>query len=399
MDACDRHVCYGVRHDEQAGLVPERGTTARGLLTLNGGSSTVKAGLFTFEPEPQEIARQSIEGTGAACVPRLQQWLAASAAALDIVAVGHRIVHGGTLYRAPCEVTPEVVGNLRSLVPFAPNHLPPEIELLEAAIARYPDALQCACFDTAFHASMPEVARRLPLPREFASRGVQKYGFHGLSYAFLMEELRREAGAQIAGGRVILAHLGNGCSLAAVHGGRSLDTTMGLTPIGGVIMGTRSGDLDPGVVTHLGRAAGLSADALEDLVSRASGLLAISGLTSDMKTLLARERSDDACRLAVDMFAYSVAKAVGALSAALRGVDVIVFSGGIGEHAPVIRSRVLERLTWLGVDVDAGANETGARVISTMASRVSVRVIPTDEERMIARSAVRLAQARDHDVH
>ena len=379
--------------------MPEPGTTARALLTINGGSSTVKAGLFTFEAEPQEIARQTIEGTGAACVPRLQQWLASSAAALDIAAVGHRIVHGGTLYQAPREATPEVLTNLRSLVPFAPNHLPPEIELLEAATARYPDALQCACFDTAFHASMPEVARRLPLPREFASRGVQKYGFHGLSYAFLMEELRREAGPQIAGGRVILAHLGNGSSLAAVHGGRSLDTTMGLTPIGGVIMGTRSGDLDPGVVTHLGRAAGLSADALEDLVSRASGLLAISGVTSDMKTLLDRERTDDACRLAVDMFVYSVAKAVGALAAALRGVDVIVFSGGIGEHAPPIRSRVLERLAWLGVDVDAGANESGARVISTTASRVSVRVIPTDEERMIARSTVRLAQARDHDVH
>ncbi len=379
--------------------MPEPGTTARALLTLNGGSSTVKVGLFTFEAEPQEIARQTIEGTGAACVPRLQQWLASSAPALDIAAVGHRIVHGGTLYQAPREATPEVLTNLRSLVPFAPNHLPPEIELLEAAIARYPAALQCACFDTAFHASMPEVARRLPLPREFASRGVQKYGFHGLSYAFLMEELRREAGPQIAGGRVILAHLGNGSSLAAVHGGRSLDTTMGLTPIGGVIMGTRSGDLDPGVVTHLGRAAGLSADALEDLVSRASGLLAISGVTSDMKTLLDRERTDDACRLAVDMFVYSVAKAVGALTAALRGVDVIVFSGGIGEHAPPIRSRVLERLAWLGVDVDAGANESGARVISTTASRVSVRVIPTDEERMIARSTVRLAQARDHDVH
>ena len=389
-----------MRDDEQrAGLVQAGGTTNRALLTLNGGSSTVKAGIFTFEAEPHEIARQSIEGTGAACVPRLQEWLASSAADLEIAAVGHRIVHGGRLYQQPRQVTAEVIRNLRALVPFAPNHLPPEIELLEAALARYPDAVQCACFDTAFHASMPEVARRLPLPSEFASRGVQKYGFHGLSYAFLMEELRREAGAEIAGGRVILAHLGNGASLAAVHEGRSLDTTMGLTPIGGVMMGTRTGDLDPGVVTHLERAAGLSADAVEDLVSRASGLLAVSGLTSDMKTLLEHERVDDACRLAVDMFVYSIAKATAALCAALRGIDVIVFSGGIGEHAPAVRARVLERLTWLGVDVDAAANDANARLISTTASRVSVRVIPTDEERMIARSTVRLAHAKDHDAH
>jgi acetate kinase len=384
---------------QQANLVEAGDTTKRALLTLNGGSSTLKAAVFTFEAEPQQIARQSIEGTGMACVPRLQEWLATSAADLEITAVGHRIVHGGTLYQQPRQVTPEVISHLRTLVPFAPNHLPPEIELVEAALERYPDAVQCACFDTAFHASMPEVSRRLPLPSEFTSRGVQKYGFHGLSYAFLMEELQREAGPQIAAGRVILAHLGNGSSLAAVRDGKSIDTTMGLTPIGGVMMGTRTGDLDPGVVTHLGRAVGLSADALEDLVSRASGLLGVSGVASDMKTLLERERTDDASRLAVDMFVYSVAKAAAALCAALRGVDVIVFSGGIGEHAPAVRSRVLDRLTWLGIDVDAAANDASARLISTTASRVSVRVIPTDEERMIARSTVRLAQAKDHDAH
>lgn len=372
----------------------EGGTTTRALLTLNGGSSTVKCGLFTFESQPREIARQLIEGTGRACLPRLQEWLAPRAEGLDIVALGHRIVHGGTLYREPRAVTPDVISALRSLVAFAPNHLPPEIELLEASLERYPNALQCACFDTAFHAGMPEIARRLPLPSEFASRGVQKYGFHGLSYAFLVEELRREAGTELADRRVILAHLGNGSSLAAVYEGRSIDTTMGLTPIGGVMMGTRTGDLDPGVVTHLARTGGLSADGVEDLVSRRSGLFGVSGSTSDMKTLLERERTDDGCRMAIEMFVYSVAKAAGALCAALGGLDVIVFSGGIGEHAAPVRARILQRLAWLGVAVDREANDANARIISTNASRVSVRVIPTDEELMIARSTYRLAETK-----
>ena len=367
----------------------------RGVLTLNGGSSTVKCGLFTFDSAPRELARVSLEGTGRACLPRVRDWLASYADGLDIVAVGHRIVHGGTFYQEPRAVTADVLANLRALVPFAPNHLPPEIELLEASREQFPAAVQCACFDTAFHASMPDVARRLPLPSEFASRGVQKYGFHGLSYAFLIEELARQAGAGTANGRVILAHLGNGSSLAAVYRGRSIDTTMGLTPIGGVMMSTRTGDLDPGVLTHIARTSGLSPAALEDLVSGASGLLGVSGSTGDMRTLLERESTDSASRLAIEMFVYSVAKAIGAFCAALGGADVIVFSGGIGEHAAPIRERVLQRLNWMGIDVDPAANEADASIISTTASRVSVRVIPTDEEVMIARSAFRLAHATD----
>ncbi len=371
--------------------------TIRAALTLNGGSSTVKYGLFTFEAEPKEIGRASVEDLQPTSISRLWQLIESDAHGLELAAVGHRIVHGGTLYVNPLLVTRDVIANLRSLTPFAPNHLPQEIALLEASMAAYPATPHCACFDTAFHADMPEVARRLPLPGEYVGRGIRKYGFHGLSYAFLLEELRRIAGPNAAEGRIVFAHLGNGSSLAAVHRGRAIDTTMGLTPIGGVMMGTRTGDLDPGVVTYLGRTGGLSADALEDLLARASGLLGVSGLTGDMKTLLAREQTDAACRLAIDMYVYSVAKAAGALCAALGGVDSIVFSGGIGEHAPSIRARILGRLAWLGIHTDAAANEANAAVISSSASRVSVRVIPTDEELMIARSTIRLAKTRnDH---
>lgn len=367
--------------------------TRPAILTLNGGSSTVKCALFTHQPAPVEIARESLEGTGRAALAALRTWIASHGGGLDIAAVGHRIVHGGRLYVNPQLVTPDLITSLGSLVPFAPNHLPQEIALIEASAEAYPHAVQCACFDTAFHATMPDVARRLPLPDFYTSRGIQKYGFHGLSYAYLIEELSRVAGPAAAASRVILAHLGNGSSLAALHQGRSLDTTMGLTPIGGVMMGTRTGDIDPGVVTHLGRTASLSADDLENVLSGASGLLGVSGATSDMKELLAREAGDASCGLAIDMYVYSIAKAIGALCAVLNGVDTIVFSGGIGEHASAIRSRVLDRLAWLGLDVDQAANDRHAAVISSPGSRVTVRVIPTNEELVIARSTHTLAES------
>ena len=247
-----------------------------------------------------------------------------------------------------------------------------------------------ACFDTAFHHTMPEVARRLPIPAEYDRRGIRRYGFHGLSYQYLAGELRRAAGEAIAGGRVILAHLGNGSSLAALRAGRSIDTTMAFTPIAGVMMSTRSGDLDPGVPTYLGRNEGLSADEVEDVLSKRSGLLGVSGATSDMKALLRREASEPACKLAIDMFVYSIAKAVGALAVALGGVDALVFSGGIGEHAPAIRSRICAPLEFLGIEIDESRNANDAPLISPDARRVQVRVIPTDEELVIARAACRL---------
>jgi acetate kinase len=307
--------------------------------------------------------------------------------------VGHRLVHGGPTYREPQPITAALLGTLRQLIPFAPNHLPDEIALIEAVVRQRPDIPQVACFDTAFHADLPEVARRLPIPQVYDAQGIRRYGFHGLSYAFLVEELARLDGNDAATGRVILAHLGNGSSLAAVRNGRSVDTTMGFTPIGGVAMSTRSGDLDPGVVTGIARRDGLSPDEVEGLLSHRAGLLGISGVTGDMRVLLDREPHDPACRLAISAYAYSIRKAIGALCAALGGIDTLVFSGGIGEHAPAIRARICEGLGFLGINLDEERNGTNAPAISTSGAGVTgvvVRVIPTDEELMIARAAYAL---------
>ena len=254
-----------------------------------------------------------------------------------------------------------------------------------------------ACFDTAFHHDLPEVARRLPIPQAYDAQGVRRYGFHGLSYAFLVEQLQRLAGSAAARGRLILAHLGNGSSLAAVHDGRSIDTTMAFTPIGGVVMSTRSGDLDPGVVTYLARSEGLTPDQVEDLLSHRAGLLGISSATGDMRDLLDRAPHDPASRLAVAVYGYHIKKAIGALAAALGGLDTLVFSGGIGEHVPVVRGMICDGLEFLGVQLDTTRNEANAPVISSISSpaaRVVVRVIPTDEELMIARAAYGLLGPR-----
>jgi acetate kinase len=359
----------------------------RTTLAINAGSSSVKCALFTFDPAPHLIARETIEGVGSSCVPQLLAWVDAHTPDAPPVATGHRIVHGGSLYRDPQVITKALVDNLRQMVPFAPNHLPDEIALIEALAQHRPHVAQFACFDTAFHGDLPDVARRLPIPREYDARGVRRYGFHGLSYAFLMQELERLAGPQAAAGKIILAHLGNGSSLAAVEARRSIDTTMALTPIGGVVMSTRTGDLDPGVVTYVARTQQLTPDRVEDLLSHHSGLLGISGTTGDMRTLLDRETIDPACRLAVAAYTYSIRKAIGALAAALGGLDTIVFSGGIGEHAPAVRARICDGLAFLGVHVDASRNASNAPIISPPAARVDVRVIPTDEELMIARAA------------
>jgi acetate kinase len=362
-------------------------------LAINGGSSGVKCALFTFEARPQPVARGAIQGVGAASVPRLMDWVDAHVDGVTLTAVGHRIVHGGPMHHDPQRITTALLADFRDLVPFAPNHLPDEIALIEAVQRARPGISQIACFDTAFHHAMPAVARRLPIPAEYDARGIRRYGFHGLSYEYLLEACRRVATAEQADGRVILAHLGNGSSLAAVSAGRSVDTTMAFTPIGGVPMSTRSGDLDPGVVTYLARADGLSADEVEDLLSRRSGLLAVSGATGDLKTLLEREDRDPSCRLAVEVYVYGVVKAIGALIAALHGLDLLVFSGGIGEHAPVIRARICEAFAFARIQIDAAANAANASLISSPGSRVDVRVIPTDEELVIARAAYRLLTA------
>ena len=381
------------------------------ILTLNGGSSSIKFAVFDGELRVlhggiERIGRtdaslqvvnadgareqQSLAATDfAQTIASLCQWLDTRIDLGSITVVGHRVVHGGPRHFEPESITPEVLNDLRSIVPLDPNHLPAEIRLIEAFGQRLPDVPQIACFDTAFHRDLPTVAKLLPIPRRYADAGLRRFGFHGLSYSFLLEELERQAGAEVANGRVILAHLGSGASMAAVVGGKCIDTTMGLTPTGGLVMGTRTGDLDPGVMLYLARSEGLSTDRLDDLVNRKSGLLGISETSADVRDLLAREATDSRAAEALDVFCYQARKWIGALAAALGGLDTLVFSGGIGEHSAPIRERIGRDLGFLGIHLDASANTANAPVISATGSRGSVRVIPTDEEQMIARIALR----------
>jgi acetate kinase len=283
-----------------------------------------------------------------------------------------------------------MVEELHQLQPFDPEHLPEEILLTEAFHRRFPDLPQVACFDTAFHHDLPRVAQLLPIPRRYEAQGVHRYGFHGLSYAFLMEELARLAGSQAARGRVILAHLGNGASLAAVYDGKPVDTSMSFTPAAGVPMSTRSGDLDPGLVWYLARTEGFDAKRFNEMVNFQSGLLGVSETSSDMQLLLERETEDVRAAEAVALFCYQVKKWIGAFAAALGGLDTLVFAGGIGENAPAVRARICEGLEFLGIELEEKQNLASAAVISMEASRVAVRVMHTDEESMIAKMVCRV---------
>jgi len=325
-----------------------------------------------------------VQGTG-----RMLDWLEARQEFASIRAVGHRVVHGMG-HTEVARVTPEVVDELHHATPYAPDHLPREIELIEAFRTRYPGLPQVACFDTAFHRGMPPVARLLPIPRRYQAKGLRRYGFHGLSYAYLLEELARVAGPEAAQSRVILAHLGNGASLAAIQGGTSIDTSMGFTPAAGLVMSTRTGDLDPGVVSFLAHTEQMTASQFHEMVNHESGLLGVSEISSDMRDLLAREADDVRAAEAVELFCYQAKKWVGAFAAALGGLDTLVFSAGIGERSAPIRTRICSGLGFLGIELHDVRNATHASVISTDASRVTVRVIPTDEEQMIARSVSRL---------
>jgi acetate kinase len=307
-----------------------------------------------------------------------------------LIAVGHRIVHGGPNYHKPQRLTSELVEELRRLTPLDPEHLPEEILLTEAFHRRFPHLPQIACFDTAFHHDLPCVARLLPIPRRYEAQGVRRYGFHGLSYEFLMGELIRTEGATAARGRIILAHLGNGASLAAVRNGKCIDTSMGFTPTAGLVMSTRTGDLDPGLVWYLARTEKMTAKQFNEMVNFKSGLLGVSEISSDMRDLLAREASDARSAEAVALFCYQVKKWIGSFTAALGGLDMLVFAGGIGENAPLVRERICDGLGFLGVEPNQKRNAKNAPLISPDASRVKVRVIRTDEERMIARSVTRI---------
>jgi acetate kinase len=320
----------------------------------------------------------------------LLDWVEARCGRAGLTAVGHRVVHGGPSYGRPQRIDASMLEELRRFSAFVPEHLPHELLLIEALARRFPDLPQVACFDTAFHHRLPRVARILPIPRRYEAEGVRRYGFHGLSYEFLMGELNRLAGAEAARGRVVLAHLGNGASLAAVRGGEPVDTTMSFTPTGGVPMSTRSGDLDPGLILYLARKHGLDATKFNEMVTRQSGLLGVSETSSDMHDLLDMEARDVRAAEAVALFCYQVKKSIGALAAALGGLDTLVLAGGIGENAPRVRALACEGLEFLGVEVDPDRNAANDPVISTAPSRVVVRVIRTDEELTIAREVSRV---------
>jgi acetate kinase len=390
------------------------------VLAINGGSSSIKfavydAGAPTTPSVSGKLDRIGRGGTtmswratnggsreGRTEVPDdtpaegvLLDWLAAREEFAGVSAVGHRVVHGRA-HTEPERVTPELLDELHRSAPYAPDHLPRELALIEAFREQHPHLPQVACFDTAFHRTMPRVARLLPIPRRYHGRGIQRYGFHGLSYAYLLEELARAAGPDAARGRVLLAHLGNGASLAAVHGGASIDTSMGFTPAAGLVMSTRTGDLDPGLVSFFAHTEQMTVPQFHQMINHESGLLGVSETSSDMRDLLARETDDVRAADAVALFCYQAKKWVGAFAAALGGLDTLVFSAGIGEQSASIRARICEGLGFLGIDLDDERNAAHAAVISAEASRVTVRVIPTNEELMIARSVSRLLGLNAH---
>jgi acetate kinase len=387
------------------------------LLTLNAGSSSIRFALyqnggrlerrlhgkvdriglsgtslsFNDPAKSQQCSRRLTAPDHAAATEYLMDWLAEQEGFAGIAGVGHRVVHG-MQRSAPAWVTPELLQELHRISPYDPEHLPSEIALIEAFSRRYPQLPQLACFDTAFHQGMPRLAKLLPLPRRLEAQGVQRYGFHGLSYAYLIEELLRMGEPAANKGRAILLHLGNGASLAAVRQGQCIDTSMGFTPASGMMMSTRSGDIDPALACFLARTEAMSAEQFQHMVNHQSGLLGVSGLSPDMRDLLAAEAHDPAAAEAVALFCYQARKWIGAYAAVLGGVDALVFTGGIGENAAEVRLRICAGLGFLGIELDEARNQQAAGVISSDASRVSVRIVRTDEEVMIARSLQRALQ-------
>jgi acetate kinase len=392
------------------------------ILTINGGSSSIKIALFEADGSLKRILAGGIERIGlpeatwhakgaderytfsrsvvapdhTAAIGILMDWVDERGGRDALAAVGHRVVHGGPKYCEPQQITASLVEELHQLDPFDPEHLPEEILLTEAFHHRFPDLFQVACFDTAFHHDLPRVAQLLPIPRRYNAKGVRRYGFHGLSYAFLMGELARLGGDEAARGRVILAHLGNGASLAAVHNGKSKDTSMSLTPAAGVPMSTRTGDIDPCLFWYLARTEKMGAKQFNEMVNFQSGLLGVSETSSDMHDLLACEAQDVRAAEAGALFCYQVKKCIGGFAAALGGLDTLVFTGGIGENASTVRARICDGLGFLGIDLDQERNAKHEPWISSGTGRVKVRVIRTDEELMIAKSVMRVLNRRSN---
>jgi acetate kinase len=384
------------------------------ILTINGGSSSIKFALYeavnplkrglygkvdriglsgtnlTFN-EPTKKQPKSFKLTVAdhkSAANALIDWLEKQIDFKSVKGVGHRVVHG-MKHTEPEIVTKKLLDELRRISPNDPDHLPREIELIEVLRQRHPKLPQVACFDTAFHQTMPRVAKLLPIPRRFDAKGIQRYGFHGLSYAYLMEELARLGDPAAKKGRVMLAHLGNGASMAAVRNGKSIDTSMCFTPTAGLVMSTRSGDLDPGLAPYLARTEQMTTKQFYEMVNHKSGLLGVSETSSDMRDLLDHEKLDVRAAEAVALFCYQAKKWIGSFVAALGGLDTLVFAGGIGENAPIVRARICEGLDFLGIKLDKTRNKKNAAIISKNSSGVTARVIRTDEELMIARSVLR----------
>lgn len=382
--------------------------TTQQILAFNGGSSTLRIAVFTRAGPPGAALRSKVEGIGtaqailhlsdqadgrktqpiaaadhASAVEQVVRQLASAGQVTNVAGVGHRIVQGRS-HVEPQRITPALLSELRASAPLAPEHLTAELAVINAALERFPGVPQLACFDTSFHRTMPRVATLLPIPRRLQADGVQRYGYHGLSYQYLLTALEQLGDPTARSGRVILAHLGNGASITAVRDGRSVDTSMALTPAAGLMMGTRTGDVDPGLLYFLSTHHGMSAAEIHRMANHASGLLGVSETSADMRDLLSREVSDQRAAEAIALFCYQVQKWIGAFVAVLGGLDTLVFTGGIGENAPVIRGRICRELNCFGIDLDAAANGVTAAVISAANSRVTVRVIPADEEQVIA---------------
>jgi acetate kinase len=380
------------------------------VLIINSGSSSIKFSFYKITDLTEQLLYGELENNGAKneilhfndtitdqknsidvksaghddAIYFLIDWLAKQDEFVSTSVIGHRIVHG-MKHTQPEKITPELLDELKKISSFDPEHLPQEIKLIEIFQKRYPALQQVACFDTSFHTSMPTIAKLLPIPRKYFSKGIQRYGFHGLSYSYLMEELYKLAGNKVDKEKIILAHLGNGASLAAIKEGKSIDTSMGFTPTSGIPMSTRTGDLDPGVAWYLMQEGKMSAKQFNQLINHQSGLLGISETNSDMRELLKLQTQDNRATEAIELFCYQTKKWIGSFAAALGGLDTLVFSGGIGENAPEIRERVCRDLQFLGVELDEKRNADNEAIISADSSKVTVRVIKTNEELMIAK--------------
>ena len=357
------------------------------LLTLNAGSSTVKYALFSSDGAT-ELTRGTIEETGAPAMARALE--VTNAAGVSVVGVGHRVVHGGSRFSAPVLIDDEVLGLLEGFVPLAPLHQPHNITGIKASRAGFRGVPQVACFDTAFHRTRDFIEETYALPRRYYDEGVRRFGFHGLSYQFVARRLC-EVAPDVANGKVVVAHLGSGASMCALSKGQSVATTMGFSTIDGIPMGTRAGSIDPGVLLYLLDQKGMALKEVETLLYKESGLKGLSGLSNDMRTLL--ESDAPAAKDAVEYFVRRCAREVAALATAIGGLDALVFTAGIGERSAVIRSRIVEKLAWLGVTADAAANASSALVISQPSSRAKVLVVPTNEERCIAEAVACLVKA------